>query len=77
MGHSHPFNHLRLAPRRWLSVDFAAVSQAYDLHNQAGILNVDNDAVISDAVLPVIAQRGADESLAEAAGIVEEGDPLA
>ena len=53
--------------RRWLSVDFAAVSQAYELHNQMGILNIDNDAVISDAVLPVIAQRGAYESLTEAA----------
>jgi hypothetical protein len=62
---------------RALSVDLAAVADAYDLDAHSFVLNIGDDAVIADAVFPVVAQGGTNERFADAARVVEYGYALA
>lgn len=53
-----------------LTVDFAAVCDADDEDADPAVLDVGNEAVVADEVLPEVAELGAFESFADAAWVV-------
>ena len=51
----------------------ASVPNLHDEHAQRTVLDAGNNAVITDPVLPELAERGAFEGLSDAARVVQRG----
>ena len=61
---------------RRLTIDFAAVADAKDQNEYAGVFDLGDEAVVTHAVFPELAKLGAVQRLADAARIFERREAL-
>ena len=59
-----------------LTIDFAAVADAKDQNEYAGVFDLRDEAVVTGAVFPELAKLGAVQRLADAARIFERREAL-
>jgi hypothetical protein len=65
-----------VATRYSSAIDFLAVPDAEDQHNQAVVFDLRDEPVITHAVFPELSKLRAVQSLSDAARIVQLGDSL-
>jgi hypothetical protein len=53
------------------AIDFIAMTNAEDQYKQAGVFDLADEPVVTDAVSPELPESGAVQGLADAAGIVQ------